>query len=315
MLYQCGVLSSKECGAPVVVVGNITAGGGGKTPVVIALAKQLQKRNMQVGIVSRGYGGNFVGERFVNTNDNWQEVGDEPLLIKRKTNLPVCVGKDRVRAARMLADAGCRIIVSDDGLQHYQMARCAEVCAMRGDYLFGNGLFLPAGPLRESKKRAGLCTLSAVVNIGGDGFDGHHNDNNNNNDNNINKTSPPAGAPDNAVAVLLMADGVYHTQKPDVLLSPQWFGGRQTAAFAGTANPQEFFDMLKDSGIIPQQVIKLPDHKMMTRRQLDGIKADIVLTTEKDALKYPHHSRLYAVSLRAVLPPQMTDAIAAAAGI
>ncbi|MGI9338424.1 MAG: tetraacyldisaccharide 4'-kinase [Gammaproteobacteria bacterium] len=304
LLYRFGVLPSKECGAPVVVVGNITAGGGGKTPIVIALAAELQKRNWQVGIVSRGYGGNFVGERFVCEDDNWREVGDEPLLIKQKTGLPVCIGKNRHRAATMLAKAGCTMIISDDGLQHYKMARRAEVCAMRGDYLFGNGWHLPAGPLREGKKRASSCTLSAIVNIAAAGDDDA---------NSTNKTALPEGAPDNAVMVVLQPHYFYHTQNPDVHLPPQWFHHKTTAAFAGTANPREFFDVLAQSGIRPQTTLSLPDHGIMPQRQLDNIKADAVLTTEKDALKYPRHARLYGLALRAFLPPEMTEQIAAAA--
>lgn len=303
MLYRFGVLPSKECGAPVVVVGNITAGGGGKTPIVIALAGELQKRHWRVGIVARGYGGNFGGERFVDENDDWREVGDEPLLVKRKTKLPVCIGKNRARAAKMLADAGCTMIISDDGLQHYRMARRAEVCTMRGDYLFGNGWHLPAGPLREGKKRADACTITAIVNVGGG------------DDNNANNTAPPEALPDNAAFVVLQPDYFYHTQNPDTRIPQQWFDGKKTAAFAGTANPDEFFDLLASGGIRPQTAIALPDHGEMPRQQLDTINDDIVLTTEKDALKYPHHERLYCLALRAFLPPGMVGRIAAAAAL
>ena len=294
MLYRFGVLPSGECGVPVVVVGNITAGGSGKTPIVIALAAELQKRGWIAGIVSRGYGGACTGERFVNENDNWQLVGDEPLLIKRQTGALVCVGKNRRRCVHKLADAGCDMIISDDGLQHYAMARNADICAMRGDYLFGNGWYLPAGPLRENKHRAAECTLTAIVSI--DAADMQF-----------------ADMPKNAVAVALQPQYFYQAQNPNEHLPPQHFHNIKTAAFAGTANPQEFFNWLAQNGIHPHHKIALPDHKKMPQQQINQLDAAAILTTEKDALKYPREKRLYGLALRAHLPPQMTETIIAAA--
>ena len=294
-LYGVGVLRGGECGAPVVVVGNVVAGGGGKTPLVIALAGELQRRGFKPGVVSRGYGAVVKGERFVMDDDDWREVGDEPLLIKRKTGALVCVGGNRLSAARSLAAAGCDVVVSDDGLQHYKMARKLEVCVRREDYGFGNGWLLPAGPLRESAARAKLCDINAVVKVVGE--------------------LPQQDATEEGGVegeVLFYARHFYAANNADEHLPPSFFHGKQTAAFAGTANPSEFFALLEKTGVNVGEKVALPDHGAMTCEQLKKIKADIVLTTEKDALKYKDDSRLHCLSLGARLPPRMAEYVAAA---
>ena len=162
-LYRIGALRSESVGAPVIVVGNIVAGGGGKTPLVIALASALQQRGFAPGIAARGVGGNSGGLLCVGEETSWRECGDEPLLIFRRTHAPVCVCKERARAARALVEKGCNVILCDDGLQHYALRRDLEICAANANFGLGNGWQLPAGPLREGKNRIARCDILAVM--------------------------------------------------------------------------------------------------------------------------------------------------------
>ncbi|MGZ5194841.1 MAG: tetraacyldisaccharide 4'-kinase, partial [Ramlibacter sp.] len=148
--YRLGWMRSERVPVPVIIVGNVVAGGSGKTPVVIALVRHLRARGIAVGVVSRGYGRRTAGCREVRATDAPEDTGDEPLLIARETGAPVFVAPRRADAARALLAAypATRVIVGDDGLQHYAMARDVEICVFdeRG---IGNGWLLPAGPLRE----------------------------------------------------------------------------------------------------------------------------------------------------------------------
>lgn len=157
---------AKVFNVPVVVVGNISVGGNGKTPVVMALAKALQDRGWQVGIVSGGYGGAVYATRAVcevSRDATAQAVGDEPLLLARETGLPVVVGRDRVAAVAYLLSRypGVTVVVCDDGLQHYRLGRAAEWAVVAADFGLGNGFMLPAGPLREGRRR--LAKVQAVL--------------------------------------------------------------------------------------------------------------------------------------------------------
>jgi len=139
---------------PLVVIGNLTAGGSGKTPVVIWLAQTLTRRGFRVAVVSRGYGRSAHSVRILDDTDDWREVGDEPLLIHRRTGCPVAVGKDRPAACQaLLAQYSLDIILADDGLQHYRLQRDREILVIDSQRRFGNGRLLPAGPLREPVER------------------------------------------------------------------------------------------------------------------------------------------------------------------
>ena len=164
-LYRAGALRSDRLPVPVVVIGNITVGGSGKTPLAIALAEALAARGWHPGLVSRGYGAANSSPRAVTGDDIADQVGDEPLLLAR-TGFPVWIGVDRPRAARGLlaAHPGCDVIVTDDGLQHYALARDVEIAVVDASRGLGNGLLLPAGPLRESRSR--LREVDAVVLLG-----------------------------------------------------------------------------------------------------------------------------------------------------
>ncbi|MEN9750344.1 MAG: lipid 4kinase, partial [Pseudomonadota bacterium] len=162
-LYQFNFLKSFKLNVPVIVIGNITLGGTGKTPLIIHLAKKLKKNGYHPGIVSRGYGARSISATEVNQKSDIDEVGDEPILIQKHTHMPVFVSKDRVMAAKALIKKYKKtdVILSDDGIQHYRLRRDVEVLVIDGTRRFGNGYLLPAGPLRELKHK--LNDVDAIV--------------------------------------------------------------------------------------------------------------------------------------------------------
>jgi len=257
--YQRGTLKTVELPVPVVVVGNVSVGGTGKTPFVIWLAAQLQKRGLRVGIVTRGYGGKARDwPRVVTAKSDPLEVGDEPVLLARRTGCLVVAGPDRVAAAqRLLAEQRVDVLISDDGLQHYRLARRFEIAVVDGVRGMGNGLCLPAGPLREPAER--VSEVDAIVVNGGDW--GH------------------AGV----FRAQAVVTGVYRVtnREPRTLES---FKGAQVHAVAGIGNPQRFFDLLDDAGldVLPHP---LEDHAEIGADELAFEEPGAVLITEKDAVK------------------------------
>jgi tetraacyldisaccharide 4'-kinase len=241
----------------VVVVGNVSVGGTGKTPLVCWLVQHLLERGYTPGIVTRGYGGSSTIVRRISASDDPALVGDEPILLARRTGVPVAVGRDRPAAAQLLVSAGCNVIVSDDGLQHYALARDCEIVVIDGDRRFGNGWLLPAGPLRESPAR--LKAADAVVVNGGrpllPGALSMHLEAKN--------------------AVALVAGAV----RPLSALT-----GRRVHAVAGIGNPERFFNMLRSRGI---EVVGRPlaDHARLTLADIEFGDDTPVLMTEKDAVK------------------------------
>ena len=161
--YRAALLKTERLPVPVIIVGNITVGGTGKTPLVLWLVTLLARHGMRPAIVSRGYGGDLASPRPVTAASDPARVGDEPVLLAQRSGCPVWVGADRVAAARALlaAHPACDVIVSDDGLQHYRLARDVELAVVDGARGLGNGLMLPAGPLREPAAR--LREVDAVV--------------------------------------------------------------------------------------------------------------------------------------------------------
>ena len=256
--YRHGIFDSHPAGVPVVVIGNITAGGTGKTPTVIWLVQQLKARGFSPGIVSRGYGGSKSGTSMrVDQDSEAAIVGDEPVLLARRAHCPVAVDADRLRAAAMLIEDGVDVIVTDDGLQHFRLQRDFEICVVDGARGLGNGRLLPWGPLREPSQR--LDEVDAVL-VNGSGFE-------------------TAGSLrfDLAAADAVRLNG--SLQRPLVN-----FANSTVHAVAGIGNPGRFFDQLRASGL---QVIEhaLPDHAVLTKADLDfGDEFDVFMT-EKDAVK------------------------------
>lgn len=257
--YRRGLLASVELPVPVIVVGNVSVGGTGKTPFIVWLAERLARHGSRVGIVARGYGGRAPSwPRRVTADSDPREVGDEPVLLARRTGCPIVVGPDRVAAARALLECErVDLILADDGLQHYRLARRVEIAVVDGVRGMGNGLCLPAGPLREPPQR--LRETDAIVVNGGDW--GH------------------AGvfrARARVTQVRRVVDGVTRT-----LAS---FAGAPVHAVAGIGHPQRFFDLLADAGL---DVVAhpLPDHATIAASDLVFEEPGAVLVTEKDAVK------------------------------
>lgn len=256
-LYRRGLLASTRLSVPVIVIGNITVGGVGKTPLVIALVESLRARGFKPGVVSRGYGGSARAPMLLDAQPDPTVSGDEPALIRWRTSVPVAVGADRPAAARLLVAAGVDVIVADDGLQHYALARDLEICVVDGVRRFGNGRLLPAGPLREPESR--LRDVDFIVCNGGEAHTGE---------------VPMQLALHDAVALRDASK-----RKP-----VSAFSGTPVHAMAGIGNPQRFFNALRGCGV---DVVEhpFPDHHRYTASDLAFAGNQPVLMTEKDAVK------------------------------
>ena len=253
----------QQFAVPVIVVGNITVGGVGKTPVVIELTNTLVKRGLRVGVVSRGYGAAVRTFPYsVDKECQAALVGDEPLLIAKRTDCPVIIDPKRVRAIHyLLKHHHCDVIISDDGLQHYAMGRAIEIVVIDGQRGFGNGWCLPAGPLRESPKR---LTQSDFIVINGEEC----------------KPKLSAWIP-KKYAMSLQAGSLVNlvTGQPYPIESIHG----AVAAVAAIGDPQRFFSSLRALGLIVQEY-PFPDHYFFRPEDLD-FSEEIVLMTEKDAVK------------------------------
>ncbi|CEJ96099.1 Tetraacyldisaccharide 4'-kinase (EC 2.7.1.130) [Caballeronia glathei] len=282
-LFALGWMKPVEVGVPVVVVGNVTVGGTGKTPTVIALVEALRGAGFQPGVVSRGYGAKVAQPTSVKASSLPEHVGDEPLLIARRTHAPVFVCPDRVEAARSLlkANPSVDVIVSDDGLQHYRLARAFELVVF-DDRLGGNGFLLPAGPLREPMSRRRDATL---VNSP------------------YERTLPPWP---NTFALDLQPGDAWLLDNPAVRRPLAQFAGEKVAAAAGIGSPERFFATLRAAGITPA-TRAFPDHYSYRENPFAGIDADAILITEKDAVKFGawRDARIWVVPVEAVLKPRL----------
>lgn len=287
MLFRAGVWRVHRVAAPVVVVGNVTVGGGGKTPLAVALAGALAAHGFRPGFVSRGYGGGATGERAVAADDDPAAVGDEPLILAA-TGFPVWVGRDRVAAARALvaANPGCDVVIADDGLQHYRLARNVEVVAVDGARGFGNGLMLPAGPLREPVAR--LAAADAVVRVFADPRV---------------QDVLPAGRETIAVLEPLPWRNV---ADPSRTMDPEAWLGLDVHAIAGIANPARFFATVRAQGIVASEHA-FADHHPFTAADLTFPGAAAILMTQKDAVKCARlaDERCWYLPVRAVLDPAL----------
>jgi tetraacyldisaccharide 4'-kinase len=256
--YRHGLIASHRLPAPVIVVGNLTVGGTGKTPLVIWLARHLAARGWRPGVVSRGYGAQVAGPAPVTPDTDARLVGDEPVLVALRAGCPVAVDRDRVRGGRWLIEqAGCDVVISDDGLQHFRLARDLEVCVVDGARRFGNGFLLPAGPLREGRAR--LRRVDLVVTNGAP-LPGEH-------------------------AMTMLPGDLYALGDPGRREPFAAWRGRAVVALAGIGHPARFFRMLEDAGMAVEGRA-FPDHHPYAPADIapprDGRP---VLMTEKDAVK------------------------------
>jgi tetraacyldisaccharide 4'-kinase len=257
-LYRMGVLNKHALPVPVIVIGNITVGGTGKTPMIIWLARLLQNEGYKPGIISRGYGGQAESwPQWVDAGSTADIVGDEALLIAKQTGCPMAVGPVRADAAKLLLErADCNVILSDDGLQHYALNRDIEIAVIDGERRFGNGYCLPAGPLREPIER--LQSVDFIV-VNGEKYE------------------------DNEFSIQIAGDTAVNLltgeEKP-----LREFSGIPCHALAGIGNPGRFFKLLESSGV-SCKTYSFPDHYKFQPSDISFSDSAPVLMTEKDAVK------------------------------
>jgi tetraacyldisaccharide 4'-kinase len=272
VFYRLGLFKVYKAPAPVIVVGNITAGGTGKTPTALWLVQELRSRGFRPGIVSRGYGGSQSGTSMrVEADSDASIAGDEPVLLARRGRCPVVVDPDRARAAAMLVEDGANVIIADDGLQHYRLGRDYEICVVDGARGLGNRRLLPAGPLREGVRR--LEEVDQVLVNGtlrGSGYD-------------------LTVAEQNAVSFQLVAAEACRLNG-SMVRPIERFQNTTVHGVAAIGNPQRFFDLLRGHGI---QVIEhvFPDHAALSSKDLDFGDDFEIFMTEKDAVKLGRDSR------------------------
>lgn len=271
-LYRRGLLRSFRLPVPVIVIGNLTVGGSGKTPLVLWLVRCLREAGWRPGIISRGYRGAVGGELAVTVASDPAQVGDEPLLLARRSGVPVTVGSDRVRAARALlaANPECNVIVSDDGLQHYRLQRSVEIAVFDGRCA-GNSQLLPAGPLREPLQR--LSTVDAMV---------------------WNSAAPAGLAAAAAVvrvarnvpqfAMRLGGERFFALHDAQRQCGVQDLAGKRLYAIAGIGDPARFFAQLEALGL-EFEAHPFPDHHRYCAADLAFADDGVLLMTEKDAVK------------------------------
>jgi tetraacyldisaccharide 4'-kinase len=295
-LYALGLLRQTRLDVPVVVIGNLYVGGTGKTPLTIELVRALSAQGWQPGIVSRGYGGAGAVARLVRPDDRASEVGDEPLLMSRATRGPVAVARDRAAAAQLLRarHPECDVLVADDGLQHWPLARDMEIALLHYRGL-GNGWLLPAGPLREPRAR--LDQVDAVV---------------------CNGVVPAihTAAPRYAMKAALKAahplSGGASEQSLSSLAEEQRNRRCRIVAAAGIGMPDRFFAMLRAQGLDVEEM-PLADHFDFATNPFAGLAADRILITEKDAVKCSANpalagdTRIWVVPLAIEIDPRLVD--------
>ena len=266
---------------PIVVVGNITMGGTGKTPLVKHIASELKERGYKPGLVSRGYGGKFSGTLEVNKETTFKQTGDEAQLLS-KLQIPFFIDKDRSRAAQTLQEKyDCDVIISDDGLQHYKMERKVEIAVIDGARRLGNGMAFPAGPLREPKGR--LKEVDFIVNNGG-----------------------PTEADE--ILMTLNPAKFVHLNSGKRYSVENWPMHKQVHAVAGVGNPNRFFDLLSRLGFEFDKS-PFPDHHKYNKRDLYFLDHLPILMTEKDAAKCKHfnNSKIWYLSIEAKIESQFID--------
>ena len=329
-LYLSGFLASHQLLLPVIVVGNISVGGTGKTPLTLALAQQLTARGWHPLILSRGYGRTISSPQPVSLSSTAAQVGDEPLLMARRDICPVWVGADRVATAHAALQAcpQCDVVLCDDGLQHYRLQRDVEIAVIDGMLGYGNGLMLPAGPLREPVSR--LQSVDAiVVNVPA------RSPLPNPDETTSHSTKPASGqvagylphgegtneslrvfqfdggdAATNHYSMSLGGEIFCNLLNPDQTAAPADFKKPNMHAVAGIGNPQRYFQQLETLGI-PFTPHAFPDHHPYRAADLSFADCDAILLTEKDAVKCGAFAdaRYWVLRVYAQIDPALTDHI------
>ena len=267
LLYRVGIFPTTRLKVPVIIVGNITVGGTGKTPCVIWLANWLREHGYRPGIVSRGYGGTARSPLRATADSDPRITGDEAVLLARRCVCPVWVGGKRVAAAQALlvAHPDCNVIISDDGLQHFALARDVELAVIDGVRGCGNGMLLPAGPMREPLRR--LARVDALIINGG-------------------KVFPLAMLPPGVLSFEMRVEGgtFYNIRDPRQEVGAGQFAAQTTHGVAGIGNPQRFFNHLRELGV-SFTAHPFPDHHAYIASDCAFGAHEAVIMTEKDAVK------------------------------
>lgn len=264
LLYKLGVKKTVTLSVPVIIVGNLTVGGNGKTPVVVWLVKLMQSLGYKVGVISRGYGGSNEELLLVTSTTSTAICGDEPRLIVDQTNCLMVVGRNRVDAGKFLIEQAKEqrqpldFIVSDDGLQHYRLGRSGELIVIDGKRRFGNDYLLPMGPNREGQWRMDNALMK--INNGGPAQTGEQ--------------------------VMTLRPQEIRRVSDDQIIEDD-LTSQSTIAMAGIGYPQRFFDTLKSIGIVPAQHHSFADHQQVDESTLLSLVTDEqwLIMTEKDAVK------------------------------
>lgn len=280
--YRIGLLKSVRLPVPVVVVGNISVGGTGKTPLTLAFAQHLLDAGRRPLIVSRGYGGRHARPREVAADDSATEVGDEPLLMAQRRLCPVWIGRDRAAAATagLQHHPECDVVLCDDGLQHYRLALDMACCVIDGERREGNGLLLPAGPLREPRSR--LKSMDAMIVNGG--------------------TCRPG-----EFGMQLSGTRFVQLLAPDISAPASAFDKARNHAAAGIGHPQRFFNHLNGLGL-HHTAHAFPDHHPFCAEDFAWTDCDAIFLTEKDAVKCAPFAdkRFWVLRVDALLDPACT---------
>jgi tetraacyldisaccharide 4'-kinase len=293
LLYRSGLLAVTHLRVPVIVVGNISVGGTGKTPLVIRLAQLLREHGYKPGIVCRGYGGSVNAPQHAMAGSNPHLVGDEAVLLARRSDCPVWVGARRTAAARALlaAHPDCDVIVSDDGLQHYALGRDVELAVIDGERGFGNGMLLPAGPLREPVRR--LKRVAALVINGAALF-------------------PREILPHEVATFDMSMSGrtFYNLLNPQRQAGPERFAGQHVHAVAAIGNPQRFFSHLQQLGL-SFVAHPFPDHHAFEAADFAFSDSEAVIMTEKDAVKCERlgNENFWALQVDAAIDPALGELV------
>lgn len=269
LAFRRGWFNSRRLSVPVIVVGNIAVGGSGKTPVVIWLCEALRRRGFRPGILSRGYGGTARVPTAVRPDSATAKMGDEPVLLARRTGCPLWIGADRaeVGAALLAAHPEVDILVTDDGLQHYRLQRDAEIVVL-DEAVLGNLWPMPAGPLREPPCRLGKASLLI--------------------DNGSLSQALLARLPQRPHAAMQLAPGrFWRLASPAETCTADAFATQKVHAVAGIGHPERFFQTLRSLGLKLASSRGLPDHHALTKADLSVPAGEVLLLTEKDAVKCP----------------------------
>lgn len=260
-LYSSGILSTRRLSHPVISVGNLTVGGTGKTPLVIALAEGLRDRGFHPVILSRGY--RRTSREVLIVRSNWEEAGDEPYLIKRRlANVPVVVGADRYQSGLLAERHGLGdLFLLDDAFQHRRLHRDVDIVTIDPREWAAGEVLLPSGPWREPKTAVERADVACVQDVSG------------------------AGIPSLPIPTFVVRTEIQGIYKEDAPLPPETLKGRAVVAFAGIAKPERFFSSLESLGIHPVSCVRFRDHHHYSRRDIERLGGEILITTEKDAVR------------------------------